>query len=83
MMSYDPGAMTRMVDRLEAKGLIRRNRNSDDRRLVNLELTEAGHTVVPRLRECSVRVVNKFLTGFSKADAAMLEQLLERMASNM
>ena len=83
MMSYDPGAMTRMVDRLEAKGLIRRNRNSDDRRLVNLELTEAGHAAVPRLRECSVRVLNKFLTGFSKADAAMLEQLLERMAANM
>ncbi len=41
-LSYDAGAMTRMVDRLEAKGLISRRRCPDDRRLVKLELTEAG-----------------------------------------
>jgi hypothetical protein len=39
-MAYDPGAMTRMVDRLEAKGLVRRQRCPGDRRLVNLELDE-------------------------------------------
>jgi len=32
-ISYDPGAMTRMIDRLEQKGLVRRNPNPDDRRL--------------------------------------------------
>ncbi|HET7756591.1 MAG TPA: MarR family transcriptional regulator, partial [Steroidobacteraceae bacterium] len=41
-ISYDAGAMTRMLDRLEAKGLIRRKRSADDRRLVHLELTEEG-----------------------------------------
>ncbi len=33
-ISYDAGAMTRMIDRLETKGLIRRNRRPDDRRVV-------------------------------------------------
>ena len=40
-ISYDPGAMTRMIDRLELKGLIRRLPHADDRRRMNLELTEA------------------------------------------
>src|SRR6267154_1637815 len=45
--SYDAGAMTRMVDRLEAKGLVQRRRCTDDRRLINLELTEAGRALYP------------------------------------
>jgi DNA-binding MarR family transcriptional regulator len=44
-ISYDPGAMTRMIDRLEQKGLVRRNPNPDDRRATNLEITTAGRAL--------------------------------------
>src|SRR6201996_2889502 len=60
-ISYDAGAMTRMLDRLEAKGLVRRTRSPDDRRLVNLELTQAGKAAYPRLREISMRGLNRAL----------------------
>src|SRR5438874_1258427 len=39
-IQYDAGAMTRMLDRLEEKGLLRRSRDPGDRRLINLELTD-------------------------------------------
>jgi DNA-binding MarR family transcriptional regulator len=81
-LSYDAGAMTRMVDRLEAKGLISRRRCPDDRRLVKIELTEAGFAALPKLRECSVRVLNHFLRGFSQAEARQLEGFLARMLQN-
>jgi DNA-binding MarR family transcriptional regulator len=81
-ISYDGGAMTRMVDRLEAKGLIRRSRCPEDRRLVKLELTEAGRAALPKLRECSVRVLNHFLRGFSQVEARQLESFLVRMLQN-
>jgi DNA-binding MarR family transcriptional regulator len=81
-MAYDPGAMTRMVDRLEAKGLVRRQRCPGDRRLVNLELTEAGQLALPRMRACSVRVTNRFLRGFSVEEARLLERFLARMVEN-
>src|SRR3984957_19448938 len=81
-LSYDAGAMTRMVDRLEAKGLISRRRCPDDRRLVKIELTEAGFAAFPKLRECSVRVLNPFLRGFSQAEARQLEGFLARMLQN-
>jgi DNA-binding MarR family transcriptional regulator len=81
-MSYDAGAMTRMIDRLEDKGLIRRSRCPDDRRQVNLELTEAGQSALPRMRIASMQVVNRFLRGFSKTEARQLEGMLTRMLEN-
>jgi len=81
-MSYDAGAMTRMIDRLESKGLIRRARCPQDRRLVYLEMTEQGRAAYPRLREISMSIQNRFLRGFSRADARQLEGLLGRMLEN-
>ncbi len=82
VISYDAGAMTRMLDRLEAKGLIRRTRSSQDRRLMNLELTEEGRAAYPRMREISMAVANRFLRGFTKAEARQLEGFLNRMLEN-
>jgi DNA-binding MarR family transcriptional regulator len=81
-ISYDGGAMTRMIDRLEAKGLISRRRGGEDRRAVKIELTAAGLEALPKLRECSVRVLNRFLRGFSDAEARQLESYLGRMLQN-
>jgi DNA-binding MarR family transcriptional regulator len=81
-ISYDAGAMTRMLDRLESKGLLRRRRSADDRRLVHLELTEEGRAAYPRMREMSMAVANRFLHGFSRTEARQLESLLARMIEN-
>jgi DNA-binding MarR family transcriptional regulator len=81
-ISYDAGAMTRMIDRLETKGLIRRNRRPQDRRVVYLELTEEGTRAYPRMRAVSMGVVNRFLQGFSDAEARQLESFLSRMLQN-
>ena len=82
-ISYDAGAMTRMLDRLEAKGLVRRTRSPDDRRLVNLELTQAGKAAYPRLRAVQLRVLNHSLRDFTLDEARQLEGLLQRMARNV
>jgi DNA-binding MarR family transcriptional regulator len=82
-ISYDAGAMTRMIDRLEEKGLLRRSRCPDDRRLVNLELTEKGSLALPQMRRVAMRVVNRFLNGFTKAEARQLESFLIRMLENV
>ena len=75
-------ALNRMIDRLEAKGLISRSRCPEDRRLVKLDLTEAGEEALPSLRACSVRVLNRFLRGFTAAEARQLEEYLSRMLQN-
>src|SRR5215831_3673187 len=80
--SYDQGAMTRMIDRLERKGLVRRVRSPSDRRRVNLELTPEGRAVYPKLIESAANVQNRFLRGFNETDAQQLEGLLRRMLAN-
>lgn len=81
-ISYDAGAMTRMLDRLEGKGLIHRNRRPDDRRVVYIELTEEGRRAFPRMKVISMSVVNRFLNGFSQTEARQLEGFLSRMLEN-
>jgi len=81
-ISYDPGAMTRMIDRLEQKGLVRRVPNPDDRRAMNLELTAAGKALYPQLLAAKETVQAQFLRGFGKAEVQQLESFLNRMLDN-
>jgi DNA-binding MarR family transcriptional regulator len=81
-ISYDPGAMTRMLDRLEQKGLIRRKPDPDDRRTTKLELTAEGRALYPKLAETKNAVQRQFLRGFDEADLDTLVGLLNRMYDN-
>lgn len=81
-ISYDPGAMTRMVDRLEQKGLIRRRPNPEDRRTMNLELTAEGKLLFPKIAVLKEAVQQRFLRGFSEGEIDTLMALLNRMVDN-
>ena len=81
-ISYDPGAMTRMIDRLEQKGLVRRNPNPDDRRATNLEITTAGRALYPQLLAAKEAVQAQFLRGFSEQEVQGLERMLNRVLEN-
>jgi DNA-binding MarR family transcriptional regulator len=78
----DAGAMTRLVDRLVAKGLVERVRCSDDRRAVQLTLTAAGRAVAARVPAELAAVNNAFLRGFDEAEWRQLRDLLRRMLDN-
>lgn len=80
--SYDPGAMTRMIDRLERKGLVRRVRSPEDRRVVRLALTAEGKAAYPKLIASAAEVTNRSLEGFTKPEVQQLEALLQRILDN-
>ncbi|MBP0591105.1 MarR family transcriptional regulator [Paraburkholderia sp. LEh10] len=82
VMSYDSGSMTRMLDRLEKKGLIARSRSDRDRRIVKLELTLQGQEAASQLPQIGAAVLNEQLRGFSDADLATLIDLLSRFIAN-
>lgn len=79
---YDTGSMTRMLDRLEEKGLIRRVRSATDRRRILLELTPAGRRLHPRLPAVAVKVLNAHLRGFTDEEVALFTSFLQRMLAN-
>lgn len=80
--AIDPGAMTRAVDRLEAKGLLRRERSAPDRRVVTLVLTDTGRAAAALVPPVAVQVLNAHLAGFSPAEWQQLIGLLTRLLAN-
>jgi DNA-binding MarR family transcriptional regulator len=81
-LSYDPGAMTRLIDRLESKGIVRRVRSPEDRRTIQLELTENGKALHPKIIAAMADVNNSLLHGFSHDEVNQLEGYLRRMLAN-
>ena len=78
----DAGAMTRLLDRLEAKGLLNRVRSSEDRRVVNLELTDEGRAAAQEIPAALCRVQNAHMKGFTHAEWETLKGLLRRILAN-
>lgn len=81
-LQVDPAAVTRMLDRLEAKQLVRRERSCADRRVVQIVLTEAGRAVADQVPPVLVAVLNAHLAGFSADEFDLLMALLRRMLDN-
>ena len=82
ILHYDTGSMTRMLDRLEEKSLLRRERGKEDRRVVYLRLTSTGRAVLPKLRAAAARVLSRQLAGFAAAEIDALKKYLSRMIEN-
>jgi len=78
----DNGAMTRLLDRLEAKGLCRRVRSVADRRVVNIELTDEGRVAAEQVPYILSRVQNEHLAGFSAEEWELLKSFLRRILDN-
>ena len=81
-MYYDTGSMTRILDRLEEKGLVRRERCREDRRVVFLRVAPAGRAQLPRLRAAGSRVMEDHLAGLEAAQVENLKSYLGRMIEN-
>jgi DNA-binding MarR family transcriptional regulator len=73
------GAVSKLVDRLEAKGLVRRRENEADRRFQALALTESGRTLVPVLAALADRNDAEFFGHLPAAERAAVETLLKEI----
>ena len=81
-LDVDTGATTRMLDRLESKGFVQRERVPEDRRVVKIVLTEAGRAVADQIPPLIAKTLNIHLDGFSEDEIRMLIALLKRMIAN-
>lgn len=81
-MQVDAGALTRTLDRLEAKGLCRRERSKEDRRVVHLSLTEEGKAAMAPVPGVLCEISNGLLSGFTHDEWQTLMDLLRRVVAN-
>lgn len=82
LVNVDTGAMTRTLDRLEAKGFLTRQRGQEDRRVVLLTLTPSGHDVAAKILPAVSATLNTHLKGFSKSEVNQLVGYLQRIIVN-
>lgn len=80
--NLDAGAMTRKLDRLEAKGLIQRQRSGTDRRVIYISLTQAGIEAAQQIPQLLSTVQNAHLKDFSQAEFDQLSWFLNRILKN-
>lgn len=81
-LDLDAAAVTRTLNRLQAKGLVRRTRSRDDRRVWTLELTAAGKRVAAKVPAEAACANNLHLAGFDRQEFEQLHSFLVRMLEN-
>ena len=78
MIEQTPG-ITRLIDRLEKKGLVRRARSAEDRRQVWCRITPAGERVLARLDDPVEQFDRAAVRHLSPADQEQLTALLGQL----
>lgn len=82
-IDHNPGAMTRLLDRLEQQGYLRRTPMAGDRRALRIELTEAGAALSHQLRTSADRVADHALRSLEPAEREQFVRLLERVHASL
>ena len=79
----NPGAMTRLLDKLEARGLLVRVADPADRRALHIHLTDEGRRIWSEVDQCGQRVRKAALAGFDDAETQQFIRMLERTRDNL
>jgi DNA-binding MarR family transcriptional regulator len=81
---YSKSGFTRVVDRLEAEGLVRRVRPESDRRSIFVVLTDEGRTMLERARRSHRHSIEQhFARHLSDADVKALVRALEQLSAHI
>lgn len=75
--------LTGVVDRMEKRALVYRERDPDDRRVIRIWLTEEGKQLMKTLPSIGAETIERATTGMSQADREGLSTLLEQIVRNM
>ncbi len=83
LTALSKSTLTRMLDKLEETGHIKRSFPEDDRRKVLIQLTEQDRKMKESYEEVSNDMVDLYYKGFSDEEIIELEGYLERVYNNL
>jgi MarR family transcriptional regulator for hemolysin len=83
LLEIEPITLVRIVDKLEAQGLVERQAHPSDRRLWLLHLTPAARPQLVQLRKLGEITRTEALAGVSEADVERLLKTLQQLKANL
>lgn len=75
------GNMTMVVDNLERRGLVRRERSTTDRRVVTVSLTEEGRALITQLFPSHAHAINQEMGALTPGEQAELARLCKKLGT--
>lgn len=82
-IEHDPGALTRLLDKMQERGFLHRHPCPEDRRSVEISLTDAGRALARPLRAISDRLTEYALSELSEEEKTTLTTLLQRVRATL
>ena len=71
-----------LVNRMRQDGLVAAERNSNNKRFVNVTLTDKGREVLRQAMPAAREIVNQVMASIAERDAILLEKLLRVLREN-
>lgn len=81
-LELDKTTVTRAASKLEKCGVIKRERDQDDHRIIRLYLTNKGKTLHDELKDVAHDWQDTLVNGMSESDLIELERLITIMSKN-
>jgi MarR family 2-MHQ and catechol resistance regulon transcriptional repressor len=75
------GNITLVVDNLEKRSLVRRQRDNNDRRMVQVQLTDTGYALISQLFPAHLAAIVEELSVLDLEEQAMLGRLCRKLGS--
>lgn len=82
-MEHDAGAMTRLLDKMQERGFLHRHSCPEDRRSVEISLTDAGRALSRPLRAISDQLTEIAMSDLSDDEKVTLMSLLKRVRATL
>ena len=83
LTAIEVSTLSRLLDGMEARGLVVRRRSADDARTVTVQRTAAGRDLTQTIIPLAQHYEAVALKGFSAREAAQLKRMLRRLYANM
>ncbi len=80
-LGYDRGQLVGLLDELEERGLVERQRDPSDRRRQSVRMTPEGKRALAKLRALHQKLEDDFLGGLDESQRAALHALLRSLAA--
>lgn len=83
LMNVQDSSAGRLIDRLERDGLIERERNDIDRRVIYITLSDRGDKLIFDLMPIGIKFSNDLVSGIDEEELMIYERVLKKMISNI